>query len=190
MLLIGTVVSLITAVAATRAMLGLLAGFRWFEDPRFMGAHHRQRGAFLQIDFMRRIAALVRASPASCSLLSVVALGVRGLNLGIDFKGGVQVTFKTPQSESTRPGARRRTGGDRPATDAVVQGGGKSVERRLVQELPDPAQEADAGEQSKLNASLTAEGARARSLGVKNVSASFGRQIARSAILAILVSLR
>ena len=44
MLLIGTVVSLITAVAATRAMLGLLAGFKWFENPSFMGAHHSQRG--------------------------------------------------------------------------------------------------------------------------------------------------
>jgi SecD/SecF fusion protein len=38
MLLIGTVVSLLTAVAATRAMLGLLAGFGWFQNPRFMGA--------------------------------------------------------------------------------------------------------------------------------------------------------
>ena len=38
MLMIGTVISLVTAVAATRAMLGLLAGFRWFENPRFMGA--------------------------------------------------------------------------------------------------------------------------------------------------------
>jgi SecD/SecF fusion protein len=38
MLLIGTAVSLITAVAATRAMLGLLAGFRWFDNPKFMGA--------------------------------------------------------------------------------------------------------------------------------------------------------
>src|SRR4029078_9516058 len=55
MLLIGTAVSLITAVAATRAMLGLLAGFKWFNNPRFMGAHHSQRGAFLQIDFMKRI---------------------------------------------------------------------------------------------------------------------------------------
>ncbi len=54
MLLIGTVVSLVTAVAATRAMLGLLAGFRWFENPRFMGAGGTQRGRFLQIDFMRR----------------------------------------------------------------------------------------------------------------------------------------
>jgi len=41
MLLIGTVISLITAVAATRAMLGLLAGFRWFQNPRFMGASTR-----------------------------------------------------------------------------------------------------------------------------------------------------
>ena len=38
MLLLGTVISLVTAVAATRAMLGLLAGFRWFDNPRFMGA--------------------------------------------------------------------------------------------------------------------------------------------------------
>ena len=38
MLLIGTVLSLVTAVFATRAMLGLLAGFRWFNNPRFMGA--------------------------------------------------------------------------------------------------------------------------------------------------------
>src|SRR6202008_1664329 len=52
MLLIGTVVSLVTAVAATRAMLGLLAGFRWFDNPSFMGAHHSQRGKFLQIDYM------------------------------------------------------------------------------------------------------------------------------------------
>jgi len=38
MLLVGPVVSLLTAVAATRAMLGLLAGFGWFQNPRFMGA--------------------------------------------------------------------------------------------------------------------------------------------------------
>jgi SecD/SecF fusion protein len=38
MLLIGTLISLITAVAATRAMLGLLAGFKWFQNPRFLGA--------------------------------------------------------------------------------------------------------------------------------------------------------
>ncbi|MGN6797571.1 MAG: protein translocase subunit SecD, partial [Gaiellaceae bacterium] len=83
MLLIGTAVSLITAVAATRAMLGLLAGFRWFENPRFMGAHHSQRGAFLQIDFMKRIMLWFSISGAVI-LISLLSLGVRGLNLGID----------------------------------------------------------------------------------------------------------
>ena len=97
MLLIGTAVSLITAVAATRAMLGLLAGFRWFENPSFMGAHHSQRGAFLQIDFMKRIALWFSISGAVI-LISFLSLGVRGLNLGIDFKGGVQITFKTPKA--------------------------------------------------------------------------------------------
>ena len=54
MLLVGTVLSLVTAVAATRAMLGLLAGFKWFANPRFMGAQGQQGAKWLQIDFMRR----------------------------------------------------------------------------------------------------------------------------------------
>src|SRR5262249_35009801 len=43
MLLFGTVVSLFTAVVATRALLGLLAGFEWFDNATFMGAAGRQR---------------------------------------------------------------------------------------------------------------------------------------------------
>ena len=52
MLLIGTVISLLTAVVATRAMLGLLSGFKWFDSPRFMGAQGQQTAKWLQIDFM------------------------------------------------------------------------------------------------------------------------------------------
>src|SRR4051812_28425335 len=99
MLLIGTVVSLITAVAATRAMLGLLAGFKWFDNPSFMGAHHSQRGTFLQIDFMKR-RNLWFAISGAIVVLSIGALGIKGLNLGIDFKGGTQVTFTTPKPVS------------------------------------------------------------------------------------------
>ena len=43
MLLIGTVVSLFTAVAATRAMLGLLAGFRWAQIAALHGRHGAAR---------------------------------------------------------------------------------------------------------------------------------------------------
>ncbi len=38
MLIIGTLISMVTAVAVTRALLGVLAGFRWFNNPAFMGA--------------------------------------------------------------------------------------------------------------------------------------------------------
>src|SRR5205807_2730833 len=84
LLLIGTVISLVTAVAATRAMLGLLAGFRWFINARLMGAHGEQSGRWLQIDFMRR-RYLWFAISGVIIVVGAVSLGARGLNFGIDF---------------------------------------------------------------------------------------------------------
>ena len=51
MLLIGTLISLLTAVAATRAILGLLAGFKWFDNPRLMGAEG-EAPAWIRRDFI------------------------------------------------------------------------------------------------------------------------------------------
>ena len=108
MLLIGTAISLLTAVAATRAMLGLLSGFRWFDNPRFMGAHGQQTAKWLQIDFMRR-RYLWFAISGVIIVAGAASLGVRGLNLGIDFKGGTQLTFKTHTAQTpSRRAARSR----------------------------------------------------------------------------------
>src|SRR5205809_4088209 len=124
MLLIGTVISLITAVAATRAMLGLLAGFSWFENPRFMGAAGQQGAKWLQIDFMKRRYLWFAISGAIVAI-SLGSLAAKGLNLGIDFKGGTQVTFKTAQPVSL---ATVRGEADKFSTQpAVVQGRGKLV---------------------------------------------------------------
>ncbi|HZP74257.1 MAG TPA: protein translocase subunit SecD [Gaiellaceae bacterium] len=186
MLLIGTAVSLVTAVAATRAMLGLLAGFRWFENTRFMGAHHSQRGAFLQIDFMKRTM-LWFAVSGVVILIGIGSLAVRGLNLGIDFKGGVQITFKTPTytSLSTVRGQTAAIG----RGDAVVQGRGKSTNGgEDYKSFQIRLKKLKQGEQNKLQDLLTSK-VHAQAQGVKNVSSSFGRQIARSAIIAILFSL-
>jgi SecD/SecF fusion protein len=187
MLLIGTAVSLITAVAATRAMLGLLAGFRWFENPSFMGAHHSQRGAFLQIDFMRRILLWFSISGAVV-LVSLVSLGVRGLNLGIDFKGGVQVTFQTPTFTSLSA-VRQQTAAIGHAKDAVVQGRGASTNSgENYKSFQIRLKHLSTADQNKLTAAID-QNLHATHRGVKNVSSSFGRQIARSAILAIIFSL-
>ncbi|MFL5965830.1 MAG: protein translocase subunit SecD [Gaiellaceae bacterium] len=184
MLLIGTVISLVTAVAATRAMLGLLAGFRWFSNARFMGAAGQQHGKWLQIDFMRRRYVWFAISGAIV-LLGIGALAVRGLNLGIDFKGGTQLAFQTQSPKTT--GDVRSVFAQSGHADAVVQGRGpttggayKSFQVR-TKVLPDQTKDRIT---TQLKDSLGATHA-----GSTTVSSSFGSQIARAAILAIIVSL-
>jgi SecD/SecF fusion protein len=185
MLLIGTVVSLVTAVAATRAMLGLLGGFRWFDNPRFMGAAGTQRGRFLQVDFMRR-RYLWFAISGAVILIGVVSLGIRGLNLGIDFKGGVQVAFTTPAPTSLT--TVREQAADIGRKDAIVQGRGKLTGSDKYTSFQIRLKKLTPAQQAKLTNDLTVR-LHAQKLGVKNVSSSFGRQIARAAILAIVFSL-
>ncbi len=184
MLLIGTVISLITAVAATRAMLGLLAGFSWFNKPRFMGAHGQQTAKWLQIDFMRR-RYLWFAISGAILVLGAAALGVRGLNLGIDFKGGTQLSFKTPVAHTT--GDIRQVMSAQGYADAVIQGRGSSKNGAYTsfqvrtKVLTDTKQ--------KEIVTTLADRFQTTATGATKVSESFGRQIARSAIIAIFFSL-
>ena len=124
MLLIGTVVSLVTAVAATRAMLGLLAGFSG-STTRASWARPRSRcrNSCSSTSCGRRT--LWFAISCVVIVVSIVVARVRGLNLGIDFKGGVQVTFTTPKPRRSRPSARRPQAIGH--GDAVVQGRGTST---------------------------------------------------------------
>jgi SecD/SecF fusion protein len=185
MLLIGTVISLITAVAATRAMLGLLAGFRWFDNPRFMGAQGQQSAKWLQIDFMGR-RFLWFAISGVIIAVSAVSLGTRGLNLGIDFKGGTQLTFKTHQVQPI--GDVRSQVADIGQAGALVQGTGKRYGEESYKGFQIRLRTLDRVQQAKLTTSLE-DRVGAYGEGVKTVSASFGRQIARSAVVAILFSL-
>ena len=185
MLLIGTVISLVTAVAATRALLGLLAGFKWFDNPRFMGAAAAQRAKWLEIDFMGRRWWWLGISGIAV-LISVISLAAQGVNLGIDFKGGTQTTFTTPQPVSlgdVRTQTKRFASGN-----PVVQGRGQLFGSDAYKKFQvrthalKPKAEADfkTDLRTKFNATIQQ---------ATSVSSSFGRQIARSAILAVIVSL-
>jgi SecD/SecF fusion protein len=184
MLLIGTAISLLTAVVATRAMLHYLSGFRWFDNPRFMGAHGAQTAKWLQIDFMRR-RYLWFAISAAVIVAGVVSIGIRGMNWGIDFKGGTQVTFKTQKGYTTDDVANVAKQIDRP--DAIVQGRGPSVAGEY-KEWQVRTRALNAAQQDAFQNDLKQE-LGAFAAGTKNVSSSFGRQIAIDAILGILVSL-
>jgi SecD/SecF fusion protein len=184
MLMIGTVVSLVTAVAATRAMLGLLAGFSWFENPSFMGAAGEQSAKWLQIDFMKRRYLWFAISGAVVAI-AIGALAVRGLNLGIDFKGGTQVTFKTPQPVSL---ASVRSQADQFGKEPVVQGRGKNFGSDEYRSFQLRLRSLKGPETSALKNDIQTR-FDSKSIQIQTVSASFGRQIARGAIIAILFSL-
>jgi SecD/SecF fusion protein len=187
MLMIGTVISLITAVAATRAMLGLLAGFHWFENPRFMGAAGQQGAKWLQIDFMKRRYLWFAISGAVVAL-GVGALAAKGLNLGIDFKGGTQVTFTTPQPVSL---ASVREEATKFGEEPIVQGRGKSSGGDNYRSFQLRLRSLGSAQTSDLKTQITDRFSEGRqiSIQIQTVSASFGRQIARGAIIAILFSL-
>jgi SecD/SecF fusion protein len=184
MLLIGTGISLITAVAATRAMLGLLAGFRWFDSPRFMGAAGAQSGRWLQIDFIGKRKLWFAISGAVLAI-AAGSLAVKGLNLGIDFKGGTQIAMTTPQPVSL---SDVRTQAERfGEQNAVIQGRGQQFGSEQYKDFQIRTEALDRAKQNELTTALKSKFQAETS--VNTVSASFGRQIARGAILAIIFSL-
>ena len=124
MLLIGTVISLVTAVAATRAMLGLLAGFRWFDNPSFMGAPALELGRNSSGSTSWGAGYLWFAISGVILVVGASSLATKGLNLGIDFKGGVQITFTTPTPVSIQTVRQQAAVIGR--SDAIVQGRGAS----------------------------------------------------------------
>ena len=184
MLLIGTVISLLTAVAATRGLLGLLSGFKWFDNPRFMGAGGQQSAKWLQIDFMGK-RRLWFAISGAIILAGAVSMGVRGLNLGIDFKGGTQLSFQT-HSAYTQPHVQSvvtRAG----YADAIVQGRGSSSGAGY-KAWQIRTKSLTGAKQNALTQDLQQE-LGAYATGTQNVSASFGHSIAIDAIWGIVVSL-
>jgi SecD/SecF fusion protein len=166
-------------------MLGLLSGFSWFDNPSFMGASPQQHGRWLQIDFMRRRYLWFAISGAVVAI-AIAALGIRGLNLGIDFKGGTQVTFKTPQPASLSD--VRNQAKDIGQGDAVIQGRGETFGSDKYESFQMRMKSLTSADQNKLGEDLASR-FNATNQQIKNVSASFGRQIARGAIIAIIVSL-
>jgi len=140
---------------------------------------------YLQIDYMGK-RRLWFAISGVVILISVVSLATRGLNLGIDFRGGVQITFKTTQPTSLTV-VRNETDaiGRR---DAVVQGRGASTNGDEYSSFQIRLKKLSTQQQNKLTEELQTK-VHAVAPGVKNVSSSFGKQIARSAIIAVLFSL-
>ena len=191
LLLMGTAISLVTAVFATRAMLGLLAGFRWFDSPRFMGAEGNQVSKWIQHDYVGKRKIWFAISGVVLAI-AIGSLAIQGLNLGLEFEGGTRVTFSTaePEALSDVRDEAERIGQE----GAVIQGLGEEVGDERYTQFQLRAEDISPAEATQLqNALDEAIGLEARegqpAFNVTTVSASFGEQILRSALYAILFSL-
>ena len=148
-LAVGVIVSMFTAVLATRAMLSLLGGFRWFHNAAFMGAS----GAKVRWRFdVTGRTKLWFAISGIVVLLAAGSLVTRGLNLGIDFKGGTRVTttLVKPQSRTrsrTSSRASTRTSRTRSCRARAAPSTGST-------RVPDPGQDALARRRSSRSASI------------------------------------
>jgi SecD/SecF fusion protein len=184
MLLLGTMLSMVTAVLATRAMLAALGGFRWFDNPAFMGASGQKIPAWQKIDFIGKRKLWFGISGAVV-VICLASLAIQGLNLGIDFRGGSQATFNTPQPisvEDVRDQAAKLG-----LSDAIIQGRGAQTDGGY-ESFTLRTESLDRTEQSDLQVSLERD-LGAENFGFKNVSASFSRVILKNALIAVFVSL-
>jgi SecD/SecF fusion protein len=179
---VGTIVSLFTAVVFTQALLGVFGRGRLLTSARFMGAgEQRVRWRF---DFIGASRWFFSISGAIL-VIGALSLATNQLNLGIDFESGTRLNFAPEQSVSVEQ-----------LRDALDEEGLGDAE---IQETDNPqfgpgfqvqAEELQPGGVSEVRGALAAQfGIQPGSFENTSVGPTFGEQVARSAILAIIFSL-
>lgn len=190
LLAIGVLVSMFTAVAATRAMLGLLGGFRWFNNAAFMGA--TAKPVRWKYDFGGRTRLWFAVSGAII-IAGVGSIAVSGLNRGLDFTGGTRISFPLTGATATVDQVRSVVAPiSSEMKDAVIRGTGSATGDRY-REFQIESKELSGDRVSTIENALIAKfGAKevVRSkVSVSSVSASFGSQILQNAVLAFVFSI-
>jgi SecD/SecF fusion protein len=178
---IGTLVSLFTAVLATQAALGTMSRSRIVSRPSALGAGERRAG--WRFDFMGASRWFFSLS-GTILLVGALAIGGKGLNFGIDFRSGtrIQTAFVKPVTESELSGVMRSVG----EHDAHIQkiksknvgGSGYQISTKTLR--PEAVKKVE---------QILGERYGTRNFSSKSIGPTFGKTVARSAIIAIIASL-
>jgi SecD/SecF fusion protein len=183
-LMIGTLVSLFTAVLATSAILGSLARTRMLRSPSALGAG-RERVSWQRFDFMGKSRWFFSFSGAILAV-GAIALSTLGINFGIDFESGTRIV--TPLERPANVDQVRNTLAPLGYDDAKIQAVndpelGKNVFQIAVKELPpDKVDEVERALDDRF-------GVRSDDFSSSSIGPTFGEQIARTAVIAVIASL-
>jgi SecD/SecF fusion protein len=180
---VGTIVSLLTAVVFTQALLGSMSRSRLLRSPAALGAGGE--GKRWHFDFMGASRWFFSISGVIL-LIGAFSLATKQLNFGIDFESGTRITaaLQKPTDEE----------GVREALDSI------GVNGEEVQQVTDPnfganvfqiqSHQLEPGEVHNAEAALASEyGIQQNGFESTSVGPTFGQQVASSALKALIFSL-
>ncbi len=179
---IGTAVSLFTAVLATQAALGTMGRSRMVTHPAALGATQR-RGSGWKFDFMGASKYFFSLSGVIL-LVGALAIGGKGLNFGLDFKGGsrIQTAFLKPASQPAVAKAVSEAGFPGATVQKInsksVGGNGYQISTKKL--TPLKAKVVERTLQSKFGV---------KDFSSTTIGSTFGKTVANSAVIAIIASL-
>jgi SecD/SecF fusion protein len=180
---IGTVVSFLTAVLLTQAVLGAMGRTRLISHPTALGAGKRSHHWWEHFDFMGASKWFFSASGVIL-IIGALAIGGKGLNFGIDFESGTRIKTEL-----------NRTADENAVRDAIAPGGfgdaeiqrlsGSGVGQNAFQISTDTLTEKQR---------TTVQSELQKDFGVKSfdydtIGPTFGQTVAKSAVIAIIASL-
>jgi len=180
---VGTIVSLLTAVVFTQALLGSMSRSRLLRSPAALGA--AGEGKRWHFDFMGASRWFFSISGVIL-LIGAFALATKQLNFGIDFESGTRITAAL-QKPTDEEGVR----------DTLESAG---INGEEVQQVTDPnfganvfqiqSHQLEPGEVHEAEAALASEyGIVSQGFDSTSVGPTFGQQIASSALKALIFSL-
>ena len=185
---IGTFVSLFTAVMATQAILTTMGSSRLIRSPRRSG--RAARSAYWRFDFMGASRYFFSMSGVIL-LIGALAIGGRGLNLGIDFTSGTRITSASSMPASQHQvvladelarGRRTRTVQKITDDKALGPNGYPDLVQEAAQPADEPTIERSAPDQVR-------DRQHGKAFDYTSVGPTFGKTVANSAVIAIIASL-
>ena len=185
---IGTIVSLFTAVLATQAILMTMGNSRMISSPSALGAGGKKQ--HVRFDFMGASRYFFTMSGVIL-LVGALAIGGRGLNLGIDFTSGTRIAvgLERAATESQIRDVASAAGATNPVVQKVT--GNATLGKNGFQISSKQLQPAEV---AKLRSSLESKFGIVTNNGTpdfnsQSVGPTFGKTIADSAVVAIIASL-
>jgi SecD/SecF fusion protein len=179
---IGVIVSLFTAVLATQAILTTMGDSRTIARPSALGAGKPKRQ--WRFDFMGASRYFFSMSGVIL-LIGALAIGGRGLNLGIDFTSGTRITttLVRPATAAQVQAVARQAGALSPVVQKITSKG-HGDEFQISSKL---LQQKNLG---KVKTAIAARfGIQNNAWNASSVGPTFGQTVTNSAVIAIIASL-